>query len=52
MLVPLIWLVGTLVPMLFLIRWISRHIQGVGLLLGVYNAKTSLTQCARTSLTV
>jgi len=34
MLVPLIWLVGTLVPMLFLVRWISRHIQGVGLLLG------------------
>lgn len=34
MIVPLIWLVGTLVPMLFLIRWISRHIQGIGLLLG------------------
>ena len=34
MLVPLIWLIGTLVPMLLLIRWISRHIQGVGLLLG------------------
>ncbi len=34
MLVPMIWLVATLVPMLLLIRWISRHIQGVGLLLG------------------
>jgi hypothetical protein len=34
MLISLIWLAGTLVPMLLLIRWISRHIQGVGLLLG------------------
>ena len=34
MLIPLFWLAGTLIPMLLLIRWISRHIQGVGLLLG------------------
>jgi hypothetical protein len=34
MLIPLIWLIGTLTSMLLLIRWISRHIQGIGLLLG------------------
>jgi hypothetical protein len=32
MLVPLLFLLVTLVPMLFLNRWISRHIQGLGLL--------------------
>ena len=32
MLIPLAWLAGTLVPLFFLNRWLSRHIQGVGLL--------------------
>jgi len=32
MLIPLAWLAGTLIPLFFLNRWLSRHIQGVGLL--------------------
>jgi len=32
MLVPLLWLAGALIPLVFLNRWLSRHIQGLGLL--------------------
>ncbi|MGQ9518013.1 MAG: hypothetical protein ACUVT1_12170, partial [Anaerolineae bacterium] len=33
MLWPLLWFIVTLLPMIWLNRWISRHLQGLGLLL-------------------